>query len=124
MRCIRPTGIIICIIGLYLALSPIITLVQFIPLVGYLLSWMVAFTALIFAVVVGATLSCLTIAVAWVFYRPWIGVPLLLITAQMAYIIFFHDWGSIGPEDESTLQVPIATELSMVSRSLIKASLG
>ena len=124
MRCIRPTGIIICIIGLYLALSPIITLVQFIPLVGYLLSWMVAFTALIFAVVVGATLSCLTIAVAWVFYRPWIGVPLLLITAQMAYIIFFHDWGSIGPKDESTLQVPIATELSMVSRSLIKASLG
>ena len=63
-RYIRPMGIVLCIVGLHLLFSPIITLVQFIPLVGYLLSWMAAFAAFIFAVVVGLTLTCLTIALA------------------------------------------------------------
>ena len=63
-RYIRPMGTVLCIVGLHLLFSPIITLVQFIPLVGYLLSWMAAFAAFIFAVVVGLTLTCLTIALA------------------------------------------------------------
>ena len=101
-RYIRPIGILICIVGLHLLLSPIITQLQFIPLVGYLLSWMTALAAFTFAVAVGLTIATLTIAVAWVFFKPLFGVPLLLITAQVGYIILFYDWGIIGSEEEIT----------------------
>ena len=101
-RYIRPMGILLCIVGLHLLFSPIITQIQFIPLVGYLLSWMTALAAFTFAVVVGLTLATLTMAVAWVFFKPLFGVPLLLITAQVGYIILFYDWGIIGSEEEIT----------------------
>ena len=64
-----------------------------IPFVGWLLSWIVAIAAVIFAVVVGLTLSVLTIAVAWVFFRPLIGIPLLIAVGASIYMIFFYDWG-------------------------------
>ena len=65
-----------------------------IPFVGWLLSWIVAIAAVIFAIVVGLTLSVLTIAVAWVFFRPLIGIPLLIVVAASTYMIFFYDWDS------------------------------
>ena len=64
-----------------------------IPFVGWLLSWIVAIAAVIFAIVVGLTLSILTIAVAWVFFRPLIGIPLLIVVGASTYMIFFYDWG-------------------------------
>ena len=64
-----------------------------IPFVGWLLSWIVAIAAVIFAIVVGLTLSVLTIAVAWVFFRPLIGIPLLIVVGASTYMIFFYDWG-------------------------------
>ena len=71
-----------------------------IPFVGWLLSWIVAVAAVIFAVVVGLTLSVLTIAVAWVFFRPLIGIPLLIAVGASIYLIFFYDWG--GDETAET----------------------
>jgi hypothetical protein len=65
-----------------------------IPFVGWLLSSIVAIAAVIFAIVVGLTLSVLTIAVAWVFFRPLIGIPLLIVVGASTYMIFFYDWGA------------------------------
>ena len=91
-KCIRPLGIFLCIFGHYLLFSPIIKLLDMIPFVGWLLSGLVAVAAVIFAIVVGATLSILTIAIAWVFFRPLIGIPLLIIVAASIYMTFFYDW--------------------------------
>ena len=66
-----------------------------IPLVGWLLSGLVAVAAIIFAIVVGLTLSVLTIAVAWVFFRPLIGIPLLLLVGASVYLTFFFDWSKV-----------------------------
>ena len=69
-----------------------------IPLVGWLLSGLVAVAAIIFAIVVGLTLSVLTIAVAWVFFRPLIGIPLLLLVGASVYLTFFFDWSKVQGE--------------------------
>lgn len=88
---LRPTGVIMTILGFYLLFSPVIALLHFIPLVGALLGSFAAFAAFIFALLVGSTLSCLTIAIAWVFFRPLIGIPLLCLTAGGIYLAFFFD---------------------------------
>ena len=69
-----------------------------IPLVGWLLSGIVAVAAIIFAIVVGLTLSVLTIAVAWVFFRPLIGIPLLLLVGASVYRTVFFDWSKVSGE--------------------------
>ena len=90
-RCVRPTGIFMTIFGLFLLFMPIIALLKWIPLVGWLLGSVVAVAAFVFALVVGSVLSCLVIAIAWVFYRPVIGVLFLTLVGIGVYFIFFFD---------------------------------
>lgn len=97
--CFRWGGIFLCIFGHYLLFAPIINLLNMIPFVGWLLSWIVAVAAVIFAVVVGLTLSVLTIAVAWVFFRPLIGIPLLILVGASVYLTFFFDWSKVSGTD-------------------------
>ena len=73
---------------------------KWIPLVGWLLGGVVAFAAAIFALVVGVVLSCLVIALAWVFYRPLYGILLLALMGIGVYFIFFF-----GPEDEGPKEI-------------------
>ena len=98
----RWAGIILCILGLYFLFSPIISLLDMIPFVGWLLSGVVAVAAIIFAVVVGLTLSLLTIAIAWLVFRPLIGVSLLALVGISTYLIFFHNWSKGEGEVESS----------------------
>jgi len=86
--------------------APVIALLNWIPLVGWLLGGLASFAAFLFALVVGGTLSCLMIAIAWVFFRPIVGIPLLLVVGTSSYFIFFYDWEI--PE-ESTAVVTDAT---------------
>lgn len=114
MKYIRPLGIFLCIFGHYLLFSPIIKLLDMIPFVGWLLSGLVAVAAIIFAIVVGLTLSVLTIAIAWVFFRPLIGIPLLLIVAASIYLTFYYDWNAhfgneVGENTTSSLTEPAST---------------
>ena len=119
-KIIRPTGIILCIVGHYLLFSPVIALLDMIPLVGWLLSGIVAVAAIIFAVVVGLTLSTLTIAIAWVFFRPLIGVPLLLCVGVSIYLTFFYDWGVSAVAGEDTTPAVSAAQISSSIESFIE----
>jgi len=47
-------------------------------MVGAFLAHATSFAAFLFAVVVGGTVSFLVIGLAWLRYRPMIGIPLLL----------------------------------------------
>ena len=99
--CLRISGIVLCIFGHYCLFAPIINILNMIPFVGWLLSWVVAVAAVIFAVVVGLTLSVLTIAIAWVFFRPLIGIPLLILVGVSIYLTFFFDWGDTFGDGEA-----------------------
>jgi hypothetical protein len=72
---LRVVGFVLMAIGLALIFSPIATFADVIPLVGDFLR----LGAGLFAAAVAFGLSFITIAIAWVFYRPLIGVPLLVV---------------------------------------------
>ena len=105
---IRPLGVITCIFGHYLLFHPIIKLISWIPFVGWLLSTLAAVAAFLFALIVGLTLALLTIAIAWLFYRPYIGVPLLLLVATTIYIIL-----SWTPVETAAAEPPTFAETTL-----------
>jgi hypothetical protein len=65
------------VIGHYCLFSPIIALFAWIPLVGGLLSGVVAFAAGVFALVWASTLHFLIMGVSWLVYRPLFGILML-----------------------------------------------
>jgi len=92
-RIIRFVGIFSTILGFYLLFAPVIAILKFIPLVGWLLASIVSIAALLFALVVGTVLACLTIGVSWLVYRPLIGLSLLAVVGTGIYFIFFFGKG-------------------------------
>ena len=74
--------------GFYFLFAPVIALLKWIPLVGWLLGGIFALAAFIFALVVGLLLSTLTIAIAWVFYRPLVGLLLFAAVGVGIFLIF------------------------------------
>jgi len=69
-------------------------------LVGWLLGWIVAIAAAITAVVVGGTVACLVLAMAWVWYRPCVGITLLVAVAGGISLIFLIPyWAQKGKDD-------------------------
>jgi hypothetical protein len=89
----RVLGIICTILGIFLLFMPLITLLNWIPLVGKFLGYAVALAAFVFALVLGGIVSCLTIAIAWVFFRPVFGICLLTLTGVGIYFLFFFKPG-------------------------------
>ena len=77
------------IIGHYLLFAPIISLLNWIPLVGKLISAIVGFAAFIFSLIWGSMLHLMVMTVAWIFYRPKIGFIMLAVIICMIYLIFF-----------------------------------
>lgn len=74
---LRLVGFLAMLIGIAMVFSPLAVLADVIPLFGDLLR---VGTAL-FAFAIAAPLSLLTIAIAWVFYRPLLGICLIVVAA-------------------------------------------
>jgi len=80
---LRVVGFILMFIGMALVFRPISVFGDVIPLFGSLL----AFGTGLFALVMSGVLSVMTIAVAWIFYRPFLGIALL--AAAIAVLVWF-----------------------------------
>lgn len=91
------------VFGFFLLFSPIIAVLKWIPLVGWLLGGVVSIAAFVFALIVGLVISMLVIAIAWVFYRPLIGITLLVAVGVGVYFIFFFNKGEYEVVDETLL---------------------
>ncbi len=107
---VRPGGILLQIQGLFLLFSPVIAVLKWIPLVGWLLGGVMWIAAYVFAIVVGLVVSCLVIAIAWIFYRPILGISLLLLTGVSVFLIFYMSGEegeaiSDGSKDDSATTV-------------------
>ena len=70
---IRGLGCLLMFIGLYLIFRPLVVVADVIPIVGDLLDMGLG----LFAAIIALPLSLITIAIAWIFYRPVIGIILL-----------------------------------------------
>ena len=75
--------------GHYLLFSPIISLLNWIPLIGSLLGSIFSFATIIFAVIWGTLIHLTVMCVAWILYRPMIGIIMLSVIICMIYLIFF-----------------------------------
>lgn len=88
------------IFGHWLLFEPIIKLLKFIPLVGGLLGSIMSFAAGIFALVWATLLHLLILALAWIAYRPLIG--LLLLSGVALMIVLLHKnksgLGAVSPK--------------------------
>ena len=76
---LRAVGFVMMFLGLVLFFRPISVLGDILPIFGSLL----AFGTGLFAFVISAVLSIGTIAVAWIVYRPVIGIALLVVAIAM-----------------------------------------
>ena len=77
-------------LGWYFIFEPVITLLAWIPLVGFLLNNVLFYAALIFALLVGTTMACLLIGMSWVYFKPVYGIILLAVSLVGVYFIAFY----------------------------------
>jgi len=85
---LRVFGFILMAIGAGLMLRPLAAIFSGVPIVGQIVG---AGTVLI-AVLLAAVLSLTIIGIAWIFYRPLLGIALLLVGGAAAYGI----WQQVG----------------------------
>jgi hypothetical protein len=79
----RAVGWAMMLIGFMLIFSPIFSLLDLIPLVGSFLSSAVTLVVFIVAFVLTLTISFLVIALAYLLYRPFVGIAYILLTAAI-----------------------------------------
>ncbi|KRW99147.1 hypothetical protein PPERSA_07390 [Pseudocohnilembus persalinus] len=78
----------ICL-SIWLMLSPVYSLLYWFPWVGKFLGSVGSFICGLVGFILGSLISGLTIGIAWIWYRPYIGIPLMVIcSALLAYIIY------------------------------------
>lgn len=82
---LRLVGFILMGVGIYLVLAPLQTFANVLPFLG----GMVGFVLGAFSCVCAGMLSSVTIAIAWLFYRPLIGIALLAVAALGGVGLFF-----------------------------------
>ena len=74
-------GLFACCLGIFLVLRPLAVVADVIPFFGSLVS----FGAGLAALVVGATLSLVTVALSWIGHRPVLGCALLVAAAGVLF---------------------------------------
>jgi len=80
---LRGVGIFLVCIGLMLVLAPLQVIASFFPFLGNL----VGVGTALFGLLAGLAWSFVIIALAWVFYRPEIGIPLLVVSAVFIWLL-------------------------------------
>ena len=83
---LRGVGYMIMAIGFMLILSPLAVIADVVPFIGDIIGAGTAFVAFI----VSGCFSLITIATAWVAYRPIVGIPLLLLAGGLIAYLFMR----------------------------------
>lgn len=81
---LRLVGLLVMYFGIKKVLGPIDSLVDVIPI----LNGIVAMGTSLAAGLVAGACALLTIGVAWVFYRPWLGIPLIVVGVGLLVMVF------------------------------------
>lgn len=81
---LRGVGFVVMLIGFQLILGPLSVFADVLPILGSIVG---AGTGLI-AGLIAAILSSLTIAIAWIVYRPLIGIIMLVVSGGIGFLLF------------------------------------
>ena len=80
---LRGVGVVVMLIGWMLIFNPLKVLADVIPPLG----WIVGFGTGLFAAILTAIFAPITIAIAWMFYRPLVGVLILALGAVCVFAL-------------------------------------
>ena len=80
---LRLGGILLCIAGVCALFKPLSTLANFVPILGGIVDMAVGLVGLI----VGLAISLVVIAIAWIRFRPLIGIALLVVVGALVFIL-------------------------------------
>ena len=80
---LRFAGILLCVIGVATIFKPLTTLANFVPILGGIVNMAVGLVGLI----VGLAISLVVIAIAWIRFRPLIGIALLVVVGVLIFIL-------------------------------------
>jgi hypothetical protein len=75
--------------GIILMFAPLLYMIRWIPLVGWLVAHGVSFVILIFSLVFSTTFAAMTIGLAWIYYRPVKGIIFFSIVIIGIIVMFF-----------------------------------
>ena len=81
---LRGVGFVCMIIGICLFLNPLAVIIDFIPFLGGIAETGIFLVALLISI----PLTSLTIAMAWIFYRPMVGIPLIVLAIGSIIALF------------------------------------
>jgi hypothetical protein len=95
---LRLVGFVLMALGLAMVFSPIAVVADVIPLIGDLLRMGTG----LFAGVIAAALSLLTISIAWIAYRPLLGIPLAAVSLGLIVMLFM-----LGKSRKAAKQSPV-----------------
>jgi len=82
---LRVGGFVLILMGFNFILGPLSVLADVIPLIGNIVGGVTFVVSLVMA----TGLSSLVAAIAWVFFRPMVGIPLLVVTLGSFVCLFF-----------------------------------
>ena len=82
---LRGGGFVLLLIGFILIMGPLSVLADIIPFLGNI----VGGVTFVISLVLAAASTSFIIAMAWIFYRPYVGVPLLVVTVASFVSLFF-----------------------------------
>lgn len=72
---VRAVGCLLCVLGIALVFNPLVVLADVVPFMGDLLGAGIG----LFALLLGSAISLLVISIAWIVYRPLLGIGLLVV---------------------------------------------
>ena len=78
---LRGVGCFMMALGIFLVFKPLAVVADVVPFIGSLLGAGIG----VFAGLVALTLSLVTVAIAWLFYRPLLGIALLVVAGGAVY---------------------------------------
>ncbi len=81
---LRVVGFALMAFGLFLVMKPLSVLGDVVPFIGNMVGGLLAFVAGMIAL----AFSLITISIAWLFYRPLIGIPLLAAGVAALVLVF------------------------------------
>jgi hypothetical protein len=81
---LRGVGLVLMFIGFNMLMAPLSVLADIVPFIGNIVEVGTSLIAMLMTGVCGL----LTIAVAWIVFRPVLGVSLLVVCAAIVYLIF------------------------------------
>jgi len=93
---LRIVTFIMMVLGICMFFSPITILLNHIPLVGGILSGTVGWIIFIAAVIVSIPIYIMAFSMAWMWYHPKVGIPILLVGVALITILILVNAGLVG----------------------------